>query len=92
MMTVMMSAKVVPAVMSAESAVAPSAAISIVPTAVIVAVWRVEPRDINVRRRRVAIVVAAAVTALAAVAMPVATRVGKLDVIRSGGRKLLRWR
>ena len=87
----MVSAKVVPAVMSAEFAVTPAAAISIVLAAVTVAVGRVVARHINVGSRGVSIVFTSAMTTLTSMAMPVATCVGKLDVVRCAGQNLLRW-
>lgn len=90
-MTTMMASEVVASMMSAKTSVTPAAAISIVPAPVTVAVWRVEARHINVRSRRVSVIFAAAMTALTSMAMPIATRVGKLDVSRFCGRNMLRW-
>lgn len=85
MMTAVMSAvvtAVVPAVMTAKmmsivmSAVAPRSPVAIAVTTI--AIWRIEPRHIHVGRRIIAIIFASPMTAAAAMAMSIATLVGKL--------------
>ena len=87
----MVPAKGVRPGLPAESPVTPAAAISIVLAAVTVAVGRVVARHINVGSRGVSIVFTSAMTTLTSMAMPVATCVGKLDVVRCAGQNLLRW-
>lgn len=75
-MSTMMPAEVVAAVVSPKPTVA--AAVGVVSAAI--AIRRIEARTIRIRCRGVAVIFAAAMTALTAVAMPEATRVRQLHL------------